>query len=76
MHTGVCAVSVVQIGFLSLDTLPVTPVQALADIGYREGQDLFGAPYDFRLAADGLDQVAVATALSTVELVIACQGYH
>ena len=32
-------------------------INALADDGYREGIDLFGAPYDFRLAADGLEQV-------------------
>jgi lysophospholipase-3 len=29
----------------------------LVSAGYKPGQDLFGAPYDFRLAADGLMQV-------------------
>lgn len=32
-------------------------IKALSEAGYAEGQDLFGAPYDFRLAADGLEQV-------------------
>ena len=32
-------------------------IQALGEAGYRESTDLFGAPYDFRLAADGLEQV-------------------
>ncbi len=31
--------------------------EALKDEGFREREDLFGAPYDFRLAGDGLDQV-------------------
>lgn len=44
------------------------PLQALADIGYREGVDLFGAPYDFRLAADGLEQVGRAHAPSISRL--------
>lgn len=32
-------------------------IVALGEAGYREGTDLFGAPYDFRLAADGLLQI-------------------
>ena len=32
-------------------------IAALGQAGYREKRDLFGAPYDFRLAADGLKQV-------------------
>lgn len=32
-------------------------IEGLEDVGYKEGKDLFGAPYDFRLAADGLEQV-------------------
>lgn len=32
-------------------------IKGLDDKGYTAGQDLFGAPYDFRLAADGLTQV-------------------
>lgn len=32
--------------------------QGLKDEGYKERVDLFGAPYDFRLAADGLEQVS------------------
>ena len=35
-------------------------IDALSEAGYVEGQDLFGAPYDFRLAADGLEQVRLA----------------
>ena len=31
--------------------------EALKDEGFVEREDLFGAPYDFRLAGDGLDQV-------------------
>ena len=30
---------------------------AFKDEGYQERKHLFGAPYDFRLAADGLEQV-------------------
>ena len=32
-------------------------IDGLEKAGYQAGQDLFGAPYDFRLAADGLIQV-------------------
>lgn len=31
-------------------------IDKLLDAGYKENQDLFGAPYDFRLAGDGLEQ--------------------
>ena len=31
--------------------------QAFKDEGYQERKHLFGAPYDFRLAPDGLQQV-------------------
>jgi len=31
--------------------------RAFKDEGYQERKHLFGAPYDFRLAADGLEQV-------------------
>lgn len=34
-----------------------TMIEALGKVGYRESQNLFGAPYDFRLAADGLQQI-------------------
>ena len=36
---------------------------ALRREGYQERRDLFGAPYDFRMAADGLEQVALASRL-------------
>jgi hypothetical protein len=32
-------------------------ISGLKGAGYSEGNDIFGAPYDFRLAADGLEQV-------------------
>ena len=38
--------------------------RALKQEGYQERRDLFGAPYDFRLAADGLEQVTVAFTLA------------
>lgn len=51
-------------GVEALDpSLPqITPVYesltgGLKKAGYKERVDLFGAPYDFRLAADGLEQV-------------------
>lgn len=31
-------------------------IDKLTDAGYKENEDLFGAPYDFRLAGDGLEQ--------------------
>lgn len=53
-------------GVESLDpSLPqITPVyksltEGLKKAGYAERVDLFGAPYDFRLAADGLEQVSI-----------------
>ena len=33
-------------------------IDKLTDAGYKENEDLFGAPYDFRLAGDGLEQVS------------------
>ena len=33
--------------------------EGLKKAGYAERVDLFGAPYDFRLAADGLEQVPI-----------------
>ena len=33
-------------------------IEGLEDGGYQAGKDLFGAPYDFRLAADGLEQAS------------------
>lgn len=33
-------------------------IEKLKDAGYTENQDLFGAPYDFRLAGDGLESVS------------------
>ena len=33
-------------------------IDKLTDAGYTEDQDLFGAPYDFRLAGDGLASVS------------------
>jgi len=32
-------------------------IDALVEVGYEVRRDLFGAPYDWRLAADGLEQV-------------------
>lgn len=40
-------------------------IDALKAKGYRESEDLFGAPYDFRLAADGLAQVLSSVASSS-----------
>ena len=33
-------------------------IDKLTDAGYTENLDLFGAPYDFRLAGDGLESVS------------------
>ena len=38
-------------------------IDKLKDAGYKENEDLFGAPYDFRLAGDGLASVSAATEL-------------
>ena len=40
--------------------------EALKDEGFVEREDLFGAPYDFRLAGDGLDQVGDRSAVITI----------
>ena len=37
-------------------------INALVAVGYEVRKDLFGAPYDWRLAADGLEQVRCLTA--------------
>ena len=37
-------------------------IDALVAVGYEVRKDLFGAPYDWRLAADGLEQVPCLTA--------------
>jgi lysophospholipase-3 len=41
-------------------------INGLKDAGYEEGKDIFGAPYDFRLAADGLEQVGFFGALTSL----------
>ena len=38
--------------------------RALKQEGYQERRDLFGAPYDFRMAADGLEQVSAGCTLA------------
>ena len=38
--------------------------KALKHEGYQERRDLFGAPYDFRMAADGLEQVILGYILT------------
>ncbi len=38
-------------------------IDKLTEAGYKENEDLFGAPYDFRLAGDGLAQVSTAVML-------------
>lgn len=38
-------------------------IDALVGVGYEVRRDLFGAPYDWRLAADGLEQVRCSRAL-------------
>ncbi len=35
-------------------------IDKLTEAGYKENEDLFGAPYDFRLAGDGLAQASTA----------------
>lgn len=41
-------------------------ISGLKGAGYSEGNDIFGAPYDFRLAADGLEQVGFFGALTSL----------
>lgn len=38
-------------------------IEELQKAGYQAGEDLYGAPYDFRLAADGLEQLGFFQAL-------------
>lgn len=39
-------------------------IDKLKENGYKEGEDLFGAPYDFRLAGDGLASVRLCCLLA------------
>lgn len=41
-------------------------IEELQKAGYQAGEDLYGAPYDFRLAADGLEQVRDTPAVDLV----------
>lgn len=48
-------------------------VDGLKEAGYTEGKDLFGAPFDFRLAADGLEQVMhAAVPVEILGVVVSC----
>ena len=53
---------------VSLTGIYSTLIDRLKSAGYSERQDLFGAPYDFRLAADGLTQVRHSSACAAARL--------
>ena len=48
--------------------------RALKQQAYQERRDLFGAPYDFRMAADGLEQVIVGFILACGPVPSCCWG--
>jgi hypothetical protein len=51
-------------------------IRALKRFGYEERSSLWGAPYDWRLAADGLQQHGVSDDLqSLIEMAYAALGY-
>lgn len=53
---------------VSLTGIYSTLIDHLKSAGYIERQDLYGAPYDFRLAADGLTQVRRSIACASAQL--------
>eukprot|EP00884_Botryococcus_braunii_P008556 jgi/Botrbrau1/17701/Bobra.0166s0125.1 len=54
---GLGGVKALDPGLPEASGLFSTLVDALEQAGYRERRDLYGAPFDFRLAPDGLSQV-------------------
>ena len=54
---GLGGIDALDPGLPSLTPLYSGLTKAFKDEGYEERVDLFGAPYDFRLAGDGLEQV-------------------
>ena len=54
---GLGGIDALDPGLPSLTPLYSGLTNAFKDEGYEERKDLFGAPYDFRLAGDGLKQV-------------------
>ena len=60
---GLGGVDALDPGLPRLTPLYSGLTKAFKDEGYEERKDLFGAPYDFRLAADGLEQVLLAHTL-------------
>ena len=54
---GLGGIDALDPGLPSLTPLYSGLTKAFKDEGYEERKDLFGAPYDFRLAGDGLKQV-------------------
>ena len=56
---GLGGIDALDPGLPSLTPLYSGLTKAFKDEGYEERKDLFGAPYDFRLAGDGLKQVVL-----------------
>ena len=54
---GLGGVDALDPGLPRLTPLYSGLTKAFKDEGYKERVDLFGAPYDFRLAGEGLQQV-------------------
>ena len=57
---GLGGVDALDPGLPRLTPLYSGLTKAFKDEGHKERKDLFGAPYDFRLAGDGLEQVLLA----------------
>ena len=62
---GLGGIDALDPGLPSLTPLYSGLTKAFKDEGYEERKDLFGAPYDFRLAGDGLKQVLVTSVIQT-----------
>lgn len=68
---GLGGVDALDPGLPRLTPLYSGLTKAFKDEGYKERVDLFGAPYDFRLAGDGLQQV-----LSLHAHALRCHALH
>ena len=72
---GVDGIKCLDSAFCSLTAYFQPVISLLEENGYRVNDTIFGAPYDFRMAGDGLTQVGFEAALTElIEDVVAKRG--